>query len=311
MPALRINSLIANLPPGRLAPTGPGRANTQAPAADPGVIFTQGEPWRNVANGASQVGYGRQDARGGLTRGGGEAPSAPGPSATGSPPASNPEGGTLAPEKDGQGSPAESAKGSESPTPGKKPNGELLSRAELDLVRELQQADQAVKAHEMAHLAAAGGYARGGATFSYQRGPDGQNYAVGGEVQIDTGKERTPEATILKMQIIRQAALAPADPSPQDQRVAAHATLQIAEASKELMQSRAATSQPAKPQAPEGGEDAESGGAARKVYQEAGADVAGLSPTPAANTRQGYAAYRTPYAPSGAPARQGGVDQIA
>ena len=128
------------------------------------------------------------------------------------------------------------AKTEASPDAVKKPTGETLSKAEMAVLRELQKADQAVKAHEMAHLAAAGGYAKGGATYSYQRGPDGQNYAVGGEVQVDTSKEATPEATIQKMQIIRQAALAPADPSSQDQQVAAQATLQISESSKELMQ---------------------------------------------------------------------------
>ncbi len=102
------------------------------------------------------------------------------------------------------------------------------------MVAQLQEADIKVKAHEMAHLAAAGGYATGGASYQYQQGPDGKKYAVGGEVPIDIGKESSPEQTITKMRIVRQAALAPADPSPQDQKVAARATLNIAEASQEL-----------------------------------------------------------------------------
>jgi hypothetical protein len=93
-----------------------------------------------------------------------------------------------------------------------------------------------VHSHELAHLAAAGGYARSGASYTYKRGPDGRDYAVGGEVQIDTSSARTPEATVAKMQVVRQAALAPADPSSQDQLVAAQASVQIAKAAQELAQ---------------------------------------------------------------------------
>ena len=310
MSALSINSIIANLTSGGLAPFGSRPTPDQASTRDPGVVFTQGEPWRNQANGSAQVGYRRQDARGGLR--GSEAPVA----GDKAPSAQTTEKGEAPGQ--GEGGAADASKAEAAPQPGKKPSGEMLSKAEQSLLRELQKADQAVKAHELAHLSAAGGYARGGATFTYQRGPDGQNYAVGGEVQIDTSREKTPEATILKMQIIRQAALAPADPSPQDQQVAAHATLQIAEASKELLQSRAATSsQPATPQAAgeDEGEGTASGEAtARGGYQEAGAGVAGQTPvTPASNAgaAKGYAAYRTPFTQPANSDRQIGLDRIA
>jgi hypothetical protein len=105
-------------------------------------------------------------------------------------------------------------------------------------VAELEMIDTKVRAHELAHLAAAGSYATGGASFQYAKGPDGKQYAVAGEVGIDTGKESSPEATISKMQTVRAAALAPADPSPQDQKVAARASLVIAEASQELQMIR-------------------------------------------------------------------------
>jgi hypothetical protein len=309
MPTISINSLIANLTPGRFPSSGPVTGRALSPSVqDQGVVFTRAEPWRNVANGASRVGYSRQDARGAA---GVRAEDASPPGAE-PPPGPTTEDGAPASDKGGSAAAPEPAPNEKTPAAGRKNNGELLSQAELDLVRELQQADQAVKAHEMAHLSAAGGYARGGATYSYQRGPDGQNYAVGGEVQIDTGKERTPEATILKMQIIRQAALAPSDPSPQDQRVAAHATLQIAEASKELFQTRSATaSQPRPQETGDGGQATADGGEARSVYQEAGTGLISPSPAGSTNFRQGYAAYRTPYPPRGSISRQGGVDQVA
>ncbi|MBI5936217.1 MAG: hypothetical protein HY850_00035 [Betaproteobacteria bacterium] len=98
--------------------------------------------------------------------------------------------------------------------------------AQADQQREaqrLKQVDQKVRAHERAHLSAAAGLATGGASFQYVRGPDGRQYAVGGEVQIDVSAASTPEQTIAKAQRIRAAALAPADPSSQDRAVAAAA----------------------------------------------------------------------------------------
>ena len=68
----------------------------------------------------------------------------------------------------------------------------------MELAR-LQQRDQEVRTHERAHLAAAGGLAVSGASFSYVTGPDGKRYANGGEVGISVGTEATPEATIQKM----------------------------------------------------------------------------------------------------------------
>lgn len=116
----------------------------------------------------------------------------------------------------------------------KAPDGHVLSEAEQLQLAQLKQIDTEVRAHELAHLAAAGQYAKGGASFQYQRGPDGQSYAVGGEVQIDTSREASPEATISKMQTVRAAALAPADPSPQDRKVAARASMVMTDAGQEL-----------------------------------------------------------------------------
>ena len=79
-----------------------------------------------------------------------------------------------------------------------------------------------VRAHENAHKTVGGGLVRGGANFTYTAGPDGKVYATGGEVQIDISPIKDdPEATIQKMQQVRAAALAPADPSSQDRSVAA------------------------------------------------------------------------------------------
>lgn len=102
------------------------------------------------------------------------------------------------------------------------------------IVTELQTRDREVRAHEQAHMAAGAGLT-GGASYTYQTGPDGQRYAVGGEVSIDTGAiAGDPSATIEKAEQVRKAALAPANPSAQDLSVAASATQTITAAEVEL-----------------------------------------------------------------------------
>jgi hypothetical protein len=113
-------------------------------------------------------------------------------------------------------------------------DGEPLDQEEVAQLLELKKADAAVRAHEQAHLAAAGGLAKGGASFVYQKGPDGREYAVGGEVQIDTSRGATPEETIARMTRVRAAALAPANPSSQDRKVARSASAAMSEARLEL-----------------------------------------------------------------------------
>ena len=115
-----------------------------------------------------------------------------------------------------------------------------LTDAELAVVSELKSIDSKVRLHEQAHLAQAGGLAMSGANFTYQTGPDNRRYAVGGEVQINAGPGRTPEETLRRAQIIRAAALAPAQPSSQDRAVAASAGQMEQEARAEIAQ-RAAT----------------------------------------------------------------------
>ena len=59
------------------------------------------------------------------------------------------------------------------------PNLEL-TRAEVQELSKLEKRDREVRAHEQAHIMAGGQYVRGGAHYEYQKGPDGQSYAVGG-----------------------------------------------------------------------------------------------------------------------------------
>ncbi|MFH1152219.1 MAG: putative metalloprotease CJM1_0395 family protein [Pseudomonadota bacterium] len=120
-----------------------------------------------------------------------------------------------------------------------------LTEEELKLVEQLKKADQEVRSHELAHIAAGGQYVTSGARLEYRKGPDGINYAVAGEVSIDTSAvPGDPKATAQKMRIVQRAALAPANPSAQDKRVAAQAASEAARATAELvlMQSKSRTS---------------------------------------------------------------------
>ncbi len=100
-----------------------------------------------------------------------------------------------------------------------------LSDEDKKILDNLKQIEQRVRTHEQAHISAGGGLVRGGASYSYQMGPDGKRYIVGGEVKIDAAPvPDDPQATILKMQQVRAAALAPSDPSAQDRAVANEAS---------------------------------------------------------------------------------------
>jgi SprA-related family len=118
------------------------------------------------------------------------------------------------------------------------PNGkgkEQLTPDQEKEVEKLKKRDAEVRAHEQAHVAVGGAYVKGGISYSYEKGPDGQMYAVGGEVSIDTSPVRNdPRATIAKMEIVKAAALAPADPSGADRAVAASAEQEEVKAQQDL-----------------------------------------------------------------------------
>jgi len=125
------------------------------------------------------------------------------------------------------------------PSPGSTPQSSTAQR-QADLKRltqilQLEITDRHVRAHEQAHLVAAGPYAVGGPSYSYTVGPDGNRYASGGEVSLDASPDpQGPEATIQKARIIQAAANAPVDPSSQDRMVAAQAARMEAAAEREL-----------------------------------------------------------------------------
>ncbi|RDE25082.1 hypothetical protein DV711_05860 [Motiliproteus coralliicola] len=111
-----------------------------------------------------------------------------------------------------------------------------LELEELSQVRQLSQRDREVRAHEAAH-AAAGGSLTGAPSYSYTTGPDGRRYATSGEVSVESPRGSTPEETIERARTVIEAALAPAEPSPQDLRIAAQARAELIAAQAELERS--------------------------------------------------------------------------
>ena len=109
-----------------------------------------------------------------------------------------------------------------------------LAEKERQALEQLKQRDREVRAHEQAHASVGGQYA-GSPSYEYERGSDGNNYAVAGEVPIDISEiPNDPSATIEKMQQVRAAALAPQEPSGADRAIAAEATQRMSEAQADL-----------------------------------------------------------------------------
>jgi hypothetical protein len=125
-------------------------------------------------------------------------------------------------------------------------NNQQLTVEEQRQLRELAARDREVRAHEQAHLRVGRDLVRGAASYTYQQGPDGRQYAVGGEVKIDTtGVPGDPEATEEKAYHIRETALAPIQPSNQDRAVASTASRMAQDARLEIQRQQRAEAEQA------------------------------------------------------------------
>lgn len=132
-------------------------------------------------------------------------------------------------DDDPENEPQSEASADESPEP-----NSLEDFAQKKALTELKLLDQEVRTHELAH-ASVGGATTGAPSYTFEVGPDGKKYAIGGEVSVDLSRiDGNPRATIAKMQKVHAAALAPAKPSIQDTRVASSAAKIILQAQSEL-----------------------------------------------------------------------------
>lgn len=113
-----------------------------------------------------------------------------------------------------------------------------LSDSDLQEIQKLKETDSKVKAHEMAHKAAAGSLASGGPYYDYEQGPDGVSYAVSGRVPIRLPETSDPEQALRDSEQAYRAALAPADPSSADRAAAAEFSSRATEARQQIARSR-------------------------------------------------------------------------
>lgn len=182
------------------------------------------------------------------------APAADAPAAVPETPWSAPLSGETAvtAQRLGQQTAAEEEQPADDAAPRSMP-GELTPEQQAQ-VAELKARDAEVRAHEQAHKAVGGRYA-GAPRYETTRGPDGNTYAIGGEVAIDVSPAATPDETIDKMIQVKAAALAPAEPSPQDRRVAAMADALRLQAMAEARAQDAAESDAAFAESQGGGEE--------------------------------------------------------
>ncbi|HCY38192.1 MAG: hypothetical protein DKM50_00380 [Candidatus Margulisiibacteriota bacterium] len=109
-------------------------------------------------------------------------------------------------------------------------NEELKQKVEI---QKLKAAEAQLEAHEMAHKMVGGMYA-GFVTYTMAVGPDGKNYKVQGEVNLDSSAAASPEETVRKMERVISAAMAPLNPSPQDRSVVGRAAAMKMQAEQEI-----------------------------------------------------------------------------
>ncbi|MCH2548378.1 MAG: hypothetical protein MK052_12340 [Alphaproteobacteria bacterium] len=99
---------------------------------------------------------------------------------------------------------------------------------ETAIIKELQRVDAEVRLHEALHYRAASGIAAGIADLEYMQGPDGQYYAVSGNVDIQTTATANPEKVAADAALLATAANAPGNASAQDMGVAKNAAFNAA-----------------------------------------------------------------------------------
>lgn len=102
----------------------------------------------------------------------------------------------------------------------------ISSLDDLEVAKEIKQLEQwqaHVVAHEQMHMLAGGGLV-GAPSYTYTYGPDGKKYIKGGEVTFYVPKGIALEDGERAIRKLKAAATAPSDPSPQDLKAAAMAS---------------------------------------------------------------------------------------
>lgn len=125
--------------------------------------------------------------------------------------------------------------------PGSPKSESEMSSEDKELLDKLRARDSLVRGHETAHILAAGGQAAGPAQYTYQTGPDGRQYAIGGSVSISiVSSPVSDEDAANQAETARRAATANGEMSLRDMQVAMRATELSGRARSRAMDSYAA-----------------------------------------------------------------------
>ena len=91
------------------------------------------------------------------------------------------------------------------------------------VLEKFKQTDEKVRTHEQIHASI--GHTTAPISYTYQQGPDGKMYAVGGQVRLDTSIPKEPKAAAFKLDMLQKAASGPIDSSGADNTISAQTNL--------------------------------------------------------------------------------------
>jgi len=91
------------------------------------------------------------------------------------------------------------------------------------VVEKFRSKDAEIRTHEQAHASI--GHTTTPISYSYQQGPDGKMYAIGGSVRFDTSIPDDPKAAAFKLDMLQKAASGPAQMSGADGVIATQSNL--------------------------------------------------------------------------------------
>ena len=91
------------------------------------------------------------------------------------------------------------------------------------VLEKFKQTDTNIRSHEQIHASI--GHTTAPIAYTYQEGPDGKMYAVGGSVRLDTSIPNDPKAAAFKLDMLQKAASGPTDSSAADNTIAAQSNL--------------------------------------------------------------------------------------
>jgi len=113
-----------------------------------------------------------------------------------------------------------------------------LTAREQILMTELTREDHEIRAHELTHYYTGRPYTAE-PEYWFIVGPLGKRFAISGHVRFDLSPiADDPRTTLKKYEVLRRAALAPATPSPYDQRVAADLDRSIVKLKEQISSAR-------------------------------------------------------------------------